>query len=227
MPALDPRPGRRGPDTLLLIALTVEELRKLRHGWRIVIIIVIGARPATEATRQAGHALKQGSARRLGRGRSRSSLRLAQRLHDSFGAEDQLVITVDVIEARTPYGGSQYGGGGYGSGGGGRFNPYGQSRFDQSGFQGSSYQTPGWQRAKERSGRSDYVRPKAPLTLDGELVASSTGRGAGYKCGDRVFHEKFGYGAITDVEGNKLTVEFDKAGTKRVVDSFVVRADKV
>ena len=42
-----------------------------------------------------------------------------------------------------------------------------------------------------------------------------------------MFHEKFGYGAVTDVEGNKLTVEFEKAGSKRVVDSFVVRADKV
>ena len=135
---------------------------------------------------------------------------------------DELPETnVDVIEARSPYGGGQYGGGG------GRFNPYGQSRFDQSGFQGSSYQTPGWQRAKERAGRSDYVRPRTPVTLDGELVASSTGAGAGYKRGERVFHEKFGYGAVTDVEGNKLTVEFDKAGSKRVVDSFVVRADKV
>ena len=65
------------------------------------------------------------------------------------------------------------------------------------------------------------------MTLDGELVASSTGKGSGYKRGERVFHEKFGYGAVTDVEGNKLTVEFDKAGSKRVVDSFVVRADKV
>ncbi|MDX2203441.1 MAG: UvrD-helicase domain-containing protein [Hyphomicrobiaceae bacterium] len=128
---------------------------------------------------------------------------------------------VDVIEARTPYGGSMY------AAGGGRFNPYGASRFDDGrpagGFQ-STYATPGWQRAKDRMGRSDYVKPRSPQTLEGELVASSTAGGYGFKRGDRVFHEKFGYGAVTDVEGNKLTVDFDKAGSKRVVDSFVARA---
>jgi DNA helicase-2/ATP-dependent DNA helicase PcrA len=54
-------------------------------------------------------------------------------------------------------------------------------------------------------------------------VASSTGRGAGYAAGERVFHEKFGYGRIAEVDGNKLTIDFDKAGRKRVVDSFVAR----
>ncbi len=42
--------------------------------------------------------------------------------------------------------------------------------------------------------------------------------------GDRVFHQKFGYGRVTNVEGNKLTVDFDKAGAKRVIDNFVTRA---
>jgi DNA helicase II / ATP-dependent DNA helicase PcrA len=41
--------------------------------------------------------------------------------------------------------------------------------------------------------------------------------------GDRVFHQKFGNGNVTDVEGNKLTVDFDAAGEKRVIDSFVER----
>jgi DNA helicase-2/ATP-dependent DNA helicase PcrA len=36
-----------------------------------------------------------------------------------------------------------------------------------------------------------------------------------------VFHQKFGYGVVTSVEGNKLTVAFDKAGEKKVIDSFV------
>ena len=40
----------------------------------------------------------------------------------------------------------------------------------------------------------------------------------------RVFHQKFGYGRVTFVEGNKLTVNFDKAGEKRVIDQFVSRA---
>ena len=38
---------------------------------------------------------------------------------------------------------------------------------------------------------------------------------------DRVFHQKFGYGRVTEIDGNKLTVEFEKAGAKRVVDSFL------
>jgi DNA helicase-2/ATP-dependent DNA helicase PcrA len=42
--------------------------------------------------------------------------------------------------------------------------------------------------------------------------------------GDRVFHEKFGYGTIVNVEGHKLDVSFDKAGHKRVMDSFIVKA---
>ena len=126
---------------------------------------------------------------------------------------------VEVVEAQSPYGG--------GSGSGG-FNPYGRSRFDEpaAGFQ-SGYATPGWQRAKEQWQREDRTKKRTPLTLDGELVASSTGHGAGYALGERVFHEKFGYGIVAEIEGNKLTVDFDKAGRKRVVDSFVARADAV
>ncbi|MEM8551952.1 MAG: hypothetical protein AAGF45_06180, partial [Pseudomonadota bacterium] len=42
-----------------------------------------------------------------------------------------------------------------------------------------------------------------------------------YAVGARVFHQKFGNGDVAAVEGNKLTVDFDKAGRKRVLDSFV------
>ena len=45
-----------------------------------------------------------------------------------------------------------------------------------------------------------------------------------YGLGDRVFHQKFGYGRVLVAEGSKLTVAFDKAGEKRVIDSFVNRA---
>jgi DNA helicase-2/ATP-dependent DNA helicase PcrA len=44
-----------------------------------------------------------------------------------------------------------------------------------------------------------------------------------FKTGDRVFHIKFGNGNVVAVDGNKLTIQFDKAGEKRVVDSFVER----
>ena len=64
------------------------------------------------------------------------------------------------------------------------------------------------------------------MTLEGELVASSASVSS-YALGERVFHEKFGYGAVAEVDGNKLTIDFDKAGRKRVVDSFVARAERV
>jgi DNA helicase II / ATP-dependent DNA helicase PcrA len=65
---------------------------------------------------------------------------------------------------------------------------------------------------------------RSPLTIEGELVAKSTGTVSPFGRGDRVFHQKFGYGEVTFVDGNKLTILFDKAGEKRVVDSFVQRA---
>ena len=64
---------------------------------------------------------------------------------------------------------------------------------------------------------------RSPLTIEGELVAKSTGTVSAYNVGDRVFHQKFGNGNVTHVEGNKLTISFDRAGEKRVVDSFVER----
>jgi DNA helicase-2/ATP-dependent DNA helicase PcrA len=39
--------------------------------------------------------------------------------------------------------------------------------------------------------------------------------------GTRVFHQKFGYGRIRAVEGSKLSIAFDKAGDKKVIDRFV------
>jgi DNA helicase-2/ATP-dependent DNA helicase PcrA len=43
--------------------------------------------------------------------------------------------------------------------------------------------------------------------------------------GDRVFHQKFGYGSVTGIEGDKLDVAFDKAGEKKVVARYVVSAE--
>jgi DNA helicase-2/ATP-dependent DNA helicase PcrA len=109
---------------------------------------------------------------------------------------------------------------------------FGESRFDRlEPFGGSTYNTPGWQRAqqrKEAGGFSDRnagfsARRGGPMVIEGELVAKSTANAASYDVGERVFHDKFGYGEVLDVEGNKLLVAFDKAGHKRVIDSFVKR----
>jgi DNA helicase-2/ATP-dependent DNA helicase PcrA len=64
---------------------------------------------------------------------------------------------------------------------------------------------------------------RVPLTIEGELVAKSTGTVSAFTLGDRVFHQKFGNGNVTAIDGNKLTIQFDRAGEKRVVDSFVER----
>jgi DNA helicase-2/ATP-dependent DNA helicase PcrA len=73
-----------------------------------------------------------------------------------------------------------------------------------------------------KAGRSG-VKRKSPLTIEGELVAKSTGTLSSFTVGERVFHQKFGNGNVVAVDGNKLTIAFDKAGEKRVVDSFVDR----
>jgi DNA helicase-2/ATP-dependent DNA helicase PcrA len=72
-------------------------------------------------------------------------------------------------------------------------------------------------------GMRSKPRRRLPLTIEGELVAKSTGTVSEFAIGDRVFHQKFGNGNVTAVDGNKLTIQFDKAGEKRVVDSFVER----
>jgi DNA helicase-2/ATP-dependent DNA helicase PcrA len=64
---------------------------------------------------------------------------------------------------------------------------------------------------------------RSPLTIEGELVAKSTASASHFAVGERVFHQKFGNGNVTAVDGNKLTIKFDRAGEKRVVDSFVER----
>jgi DNA helicase-2/ATP-dependent DNA helicase PcrA len=49
----------------------------------------------------------------------------------------------------------------------------------------------------------------------------------GFGRGERVFHQKFGYGTVRAVEGERLTIAFDKAGEKKVIASFVVPEDRV
>jgi DNA helicase-2/ATP-dependent DNA helicase PcrA len=141
------------------------------------------------------------------------------------------------------------GGSGWGGSGG-----YGPSRFDNVESFGSSYSTPGWQRAQAnrargRNGRgasgqagggfnesqSPFSGPRSdaggfsrnkrgPMVIEGELVAKSTGTTSEFSLDDRVFHQKFGYGNVVKIDGNKLTIAFEKAGEKKVVDSFVERA---
>lgn len=86
----------------------------------------------------------------------------------------------------------------------------------------SAYTSPGWKRLKENSRRGVA---EAPRTFDGEatLLATSGGQ-SGFEIGQRVFHDKFGYGRVKLAEGNKLTVDFEKTGPKKVIATFLVAA---
>ena len=122
----------------------------------------------------------------------------------------------------------------HGSGAGGAFS--------------NTYATPGWQRAQQnrteatsrnwgtRSGHaverigygevdSGYGAGRGSVkgrTIEGELVAKSVADSpSAFAVGDRVFHQKFGNGNIAAIEGNKLTIDFDRAGQKKVLDGFV------
>jgi DNA helicase-2/ATP-dependent DNA helicase PcrA len=140
---------------------------------------------------------------------------------------------VDVAEPPTSYGG--HGG-------------YGTSRFDRADTFSASRSSPGWRRAQanqteatrgnwgSRSGvaverigygetDSGFGAGKGSVkgrVIEGELIAKSVAdEPSAFAVGDRVFHLKFGNGNITAIEGNKLTIAFDKAGEKKVLDGFV------
>jgi DNA helicase-2/ATP-dependent DNA helicase PcrA len=97
----------------------------------------------------------------------------------------------------------------------------------QRDYEGDDFTAPQPKRGRSgtggRGGVNAAVRRGGPLTIEGELVAKSTGTVSDFSIGDRVFHQKFGNGNVTAIDGNKLTIQFDKAGEKRVVDSFVER----
>src|SRR4051794_35894191 len=194
-------------------------------------------RAGLEEERRLGHV-------GLTRARRRAKIYFAtnRRIHGTWSTTipsrflDELpAANVEITESK--------GGSGWGGAGG-----YGPSRFDNVESFGSSYTTPGWQRAQANRSRTGQARggfsedhsgfsggrgdfgggfsrgKSGPLTIEGELVAKSTGTVSDYSPGDRVFHQKFGYGRVAKIDGNKLTIAFDKAGEKKVVDSFVQRA---
>ncbi|MBL8781370.1 MAG: UvrD-helicase domain-containing protein [Alphaproteobacteria bacterium] len=101
--------------------------------------------------------------------------------------------------------------------------PYGgQSNLSTAPIFDSGYSSPGWQRAQARRGEVFGSRPA--IEGQAELVATSDPAAETFRRGERVFHQKFGYGRVTALDGNKLTVNFDKAGEKRVIASYLARA---
>ncbi|WP_430825325.1 ATP-dependent helicase [Brevundimonas diminuta] len=103
-----------------------------------------------------------------------------------------------------------------------------KSRWDDAPSFGGSYSSPGWKRAQTytaaQTPKPAYAR-RAVIEGEGRLIATADPKAAsGWLRGDRVFHQKFGYGQVRAVEGNKLVVSFDKAGEKKVIDTFVEKA---
>ena len=119
---------------------------------------------------------------------------------------------VEVKDTGSSYGGYNYGG---------RSNLETQGKFSRDPFD-SLYESPGWKRAqRQQASRTS----RGPMTIEGDLVARSVdvGRGSAYAVGDTVVHLKFGNGRVAAIEGNKLTIDFDGVGRKKVIESFVKR----
>ncbi|MBP6031359.1 MAG: UvrD-helicase domain-containing protein [Sphingobium sp.] len=78
---------------------------------------------------------------------------------------------------------------------------------------------PGWQRAAQAGGiGTPDIRARDARSATASVAAKARDDLA---VGMRVFHQKFGYGIILSQEGNKLEIDFDSAGRKRVIDSFI------
>ena len=87
-----------------------------------------------------------------------------------------------------------------------------------------------WRRRAIACRSAEGLRPGAEraggLRTAGDLrhglysAGGNPGRGD-ISLGQRVFHSKFGYGTVAEIEGNKLEIDFEHAGRKRVLDSFV------
>ncbi|MFV0333341.1 MAG: ATP-dependent helicase [Tropicimonas sp.] len=116
----------------------------------------------------------------------------------------------DHVEVLTPPG--LYGGG-YGAAA--MVQPAASGLHDQA-SKADVYNSPGWKRMQARGqfrspGQS---RESRAITIDAQAVSD-------FGLGDRVFHQKFGYGAVTAIDGDKLEIAFEKAGVKKVVAKFV------
>ena len=80
---------------------------------------------------------------------------------------------------------------------------------------------PGWKRATD----SYSTQPTRIVEARGSAVSLGNKGRSDVSVGLRIFHSKFGYGNIAEIEGNKLEIDFESAGRKRVLDSFVTIPD--
>ncbi len=95
------------------------------------------------------------------------------------------------------------------------------SVLEQRAANASTYNSPGWRRMAARRGAHGLGQPREARSMVIDAEAASR-----FELGTRVFHQKFGYGVISEIEGDKLTVAFEKAGEKKVIASYVTEAGK-
>ena len=118
-------------------------------------------------------------------------------------------------------------GGGYGAAGiSESANPVAQDMSGSDIFERASkadvYNSPGWRRLEQRGRKQEISEPIMQKNITIDLAAISS-----FGLGDRVFHLKFGYGEVMNIEGDKLDIEFDKAGSKKVVAQYIQSAAAV
>lgn len=110
----------------------------------------------------------------------------------------------------------------YGGGFGAAAQPQVESTIHQRASEANVYNSPGWKRMQARANQRPVSQPRETRSQVIDLEAVSR-----YTIGDRVFHQKFGYGAVTGIEGDKLDIDFEKAGSKKVVAKFVMASDDI
>ncbi|MDO6731373.1 UvrD-helicase domain-containing protein [Marinovum sp. 2_MG-2023] len=110
----------------------------------------------------------------------------------------------------------------YGGGGGGRGAQSYGSGIETRVAEANVYNSPGWKRLQDRQNQRPMSQPRETrnTVIDATAISSHT-------VGERVFHQKFGYGSVIGIEGDKLEIQFEKAGTKKVVARFVTGSDDV
>ena len=133
-------------------------------------------------------------------------------------------LPTEHVDVLTPPG--LYGGGYRAAGMAANASPATQSMVGSDIFDRASkadvYNSPGWKRLQERSAQRSMRQPSESKHMTIDLTAISE-----FTLGDRVFHQKFGYGEVLGIEGDKLDIEFDKAGSKKVVAQYIQSASSV
>ncbi len=98
---------------------------------------------------------------------------------------------------------------------------FGKTGFGQDTVTGSGINSPGWKRANARRNQVRSVPGRLPVSGGRQ---PSLGDVARFSVGDRVFHQKFGYGRALAIDHDKVRVQFEKSSEKTIAASFLAPA---